>query len=49
MISSMKNAASQSCVKPSVNYKLAFSIGICHLPLQGLTLVLLQLLTFHTP
>ena len=33
----------------NVNYKLAFSIGTCHLPLQGLNHVLLQLLTFNTP
>ena len=32
-----------------VNYKLALSIGTCHLPLQGLYLVLLQLLAFNTP
>ena len=32
-----------------VNYKLALAIGTCHLPLQGLNQVLLQLLTFNTP
>ena len=32
-----------------VNYKLALSIGTCHLPLQGLNRVLLQLLAFNTP
>ena len=32
-----------------VNYKLVFAKGICHLPLQGLNLDLLQLLTFNTP
>ena len=33
----------------NVNYKLALAIGTCHLPLQGLNQVLLQLLTFRTP
>ena len=32
-----------------VNYKLALAIGTCHLPLQGLNHVLLQLLIFNTP
>ena len=33
----------------SVNYKLALAKGICHLPLQRLNPVLLQLLNFDTP
>ena len=33
----------------SINYKLALAMGACHLPLQGLNQVLLQLLTFDTP
>ena len=33
----------------SVNYKLAIAIDPCHLPLQGLNQVLLQLLVFNTP
>ena len=32
-----------------VNYKLALVMSTCHLPLQGLNHVLLQLLTFNTP
>ena len=32
-----------------INYKLALAVGTCHLPLQGLSQVLLQLLTFNTP
>ena len=32
-----------------VNYKLAFSIGTCHLPLRGLNHAPLQLLNFNTP
>ena len=35
--------------QPYVNYKLALTMGACHLPLQGLNHVLLQLLTFSTP
>ena len=31
-----------------VDYKLALALGACHLPLQGLHHVLLQLLTFNT-
>ena len=31
------------------NYKLALAKGICHLPLQRLNPVLLQLLTFDMP
>ena len=31
------------------NYNLALSTGTCHLPLQGLNQVLLQLLAFNTP
>ena len=34
---------------PPVNCKLALAKGICHLPLQGPNLVLLQLLTYNTP
>ena len=33
----------------SGNYKLALDVGACHLPLQGLNPVLLQLLTFNIP
>ena len=33
----------------SVNWKLAFAIGTCHLPLQGLNHMLLQLLIFNKP
>jgi len=33
----------------AVNCKLALAKGICHLPLQRLNPVLLQLLTFNTP
>ena len=33
----------------AVNCKLALVKGICHLPLQRLNPVLLQLLTFNTP
>ena len=33
----------------SVNYKLALAKGVCHLPLQRLNPVLLELLAFHTP
>ena len=32
-----------------VSYKLALAMGTCQLPLQGLSHVLLQLLTFNTP
>ena len=31
-----------------VHYTLALAMGACHLPLQGLNQVLLQLLTFNT-
>ena len=31
-----------------VDYKLAFATGTCHIPLQGLKQVLLQLLIFNT-
>ena len=33
----------------NVNYELALTIGTCHLSLQGLNQVLLQLLIFNTP
>ena len=33
----------------TVNYKLALAMGACHLPLQGLGHVLLQLLIFNIP
>ena len=32
----------------SVSHKLALAVDTCHLPLQGLNHVLLQLLTFNT-
>ena len=32
-----------------VNYQLVFTTGTCHIPLQGLKQVLLQLLIFNTP
>ena len=32
-----------------VNYTLALAMGACHLPLQGLNHVLLQLLVFNIP
>ena len=32
-----------------VNYKLTLAMGTCHLLLQGLNRVLLQLLTFKIP
>ena len=35
--------------KFSVNYQLALAMGTCHLSLQGLNQVLLQMLTFNTP
>ena len=35
--------------KNSVNYKLAFALGACHLLLQELNQVLLQMLIFNTP
>ena len=31
-----------------INYNLALAVGTCHLPLQGLNQVVLQLLTFNT-
>ena len=36
-------------IHEDVDYKLGPAIGPCHLPLQGLSQVLLQLLTFNTP
>ena len=35
--------------KCGVNFKLALATGTCHLSLQGLKNVLLQLLVFNTP
>ena len=32
----------------SINYKLSLAMGTCHLPLQGINQVLLQLLIFNT-
>ena len=34
---------------PHVDHKLAFAMGACHLPLQGLNHVLLELVTSNTP
>ena len=36
-------------IREDVDYKLGPAVGRCHLPLQGLGRVLLQLLTFNTP